>query len=102
MDSNPNRPKVKSDNSIVLPLIAAVAITIALAFGWGMMTSKSDQQAANPASQSSSTGGSGGESGQSTVSSDPNMKANPGAAAAPTKAPNSDPSAADTQPQPKP
>ena len=102
MDSNRNRPQIKSDNSIVVPLIAAVAITIALAFGWGMMSNKSDQQAGNPASQSSSTGGSSGEVGQSTVQNDPEMKANPGAGAAPTKAPNSNPSAADTQPQPKP
>ena len=43
-----------------------------------------------------------GEAGKSTVQDNPDMKANPGAGAAPTKAPGSDRSTADTQPQTKP
>ena len=103
MQSNDHRPKrTESGNSIVVPLIAAVAVAIALVFSWGMMNSKNDYHAANPADQSSSTGASSGDSGKSTVQYDPEMKANPGAGAAPTKAQGSNLDAADTQPQPKP
>ena len=104
METNDNRRpmRVESGNSFVIPLVAAAAIAIALVFGWAMMNSNNDRQAANPANPSSETGFSSGESGKSTVQNDPDMKANPGAGAAPTKAPGSNPSAADTQPQPKP
>ena len=104
METNDERRpmRVQSGNSFVLPLIAAAAIAIALVFGWAMMNSNNDRQAANPTSQSSETGASSGESGKSTVQDNPDMKANPGAGAAPTKAPGTNPSAADTQPQPKP
>jgi hypothetical protein len=102
MDTNSKRSdRANSGNSFVVPLIAAAAIAIALVFGWGMMNSNSNDQAANPANQSSETGLSSGESGKSTVQNDPDMKANPGAGAAPTKAPGTNPGAADTQPQPQ-
>ena len=103
MDTNEQRPlPVKTGNSYVVPLLGAIALAIALVFGWGLMNNSNDHQAANPADQTSETGFSSGESGKSTVQNDPDMKANPGAGAAPTKAPGSDPSTADTQPQPKP
>lgn len=102
MDTNTKRPlRVKTGNSYVTPLIAAAAVAIALVFGFGMMNSKTDQ-AANPTSQTSSTGASSGETGNSAVQDNQDMKANPGAGAAPTHAPNSNPSAADPQPQPNP
>ena len=101
METNDNRrpPRVESGNSFVVPLLGAIALAIALVFGWGLMNNSTDHQAANPANQSSETGFSSGESGESTVQNDPDMKANPDAGAAPTKAPGSNPSAADTQPQ---
>ena len=104
METNDNRrpPRVESGTSFVVPLIGAVALAIALVLGWGLMNNSNDHQPANPANPSSETGFSSGESGKSTVQNDPDMKANPGAGAAPTKAPGSDPSTAETQPQPKP
>jgi cytoskeletal protein RodZ len=87
MDKIPQPPSGKADSNMIVPVIAAVAITIALAFGW-MMMSKGDQNQAGMTTQSSSTGASSGEAGQSTVQTNQNMRANPGAGAAPTKAPN--------------
>ena len=84
----------------VLPLAAAAAIAIAVFLGWGLTNNTNNHQVVNPADQSSSTGGSTGKSGRSTVQNDQTMRSNSGAAAAPTKAPNRDPSAADTRPQP--
>lgn len=97
MDNKRNPMQTKSGNNITVPLIAAVAITSALIFGW-MMTSNGDQ--AEMTTQSSSTGASSGEAGQSTIQNDQDIRANPGAGAAPTKAPNSNPAAADTQANP--
>lgn len=100
MDTNPNRPpQNKTGNSIVVPVLGGLALVITLFVGWHLMNNTNNHQAANPANQSSSTGFSDGESGKSTVQNDPDMKANPGAGAAPTKA-ESNPAAADTQPKP--
>lgn len=96
MDNKRNPMQTKSGNNITVPLIAAVAITSALIFGW-MMTSNGDRNQAEMTTQSSSTGASSGEAGPSTIRNDQDMRANPGAGAAPTKAPNSNPAAADTQ-----
>ena len=85
-----------------IPVAALGALLIAYLIGTFVVNNRDPHLAANPADQTSATGGSAGETGQNTIQNNPDAKANPGAGAAPVKAPGSNPSAADTQPQPKP
>jgi hypothetical protein len=88
MNKIPQRPTGKSDNNIIVPLIAAVAITVALAAGWMMMSDGDRNNQAGMTTQSSSTGASSGEAGQNTIRDNQDIRPNPGAAAAPTKTPD--------------
>lgn len=74
----------------VVPLAAIIAVALALFIGSFVIDNSENQQAVNPADPSSSTGMSTGEGGQGSIATDPDAKANPGAAAAPEKAPQSD------------
>ena len=85
-----------------IPVAAIGALLLAYLIGTFVVNNRDPHLAANPADQTSATGGSAGETGQNTIQNNLDAKANPGAGAAPAKAPGSNPDAADMQPQPKP
>lgn len=95
----PTDAKVRSATWFI-PLAAIAAIVIAYLAGTYVINNREPELAVNPADQSSATGGSSGESGQNTIQTNPDAKANPGAAPAPAKAPETEPAASDTQPNP--
>lgn len=82
----PEDDKVRSAKWVV-PVAAIAAIIMAALITTFVINNSEPEMSANPADQSSSTGFSSGEAGRSTISDDPDAKANPGAAAAPEKAP---------------
>lgn len=95
----PEDEKVRSAKWYV-PVAAIAALVVAYLVGTYVINNREPELAVNPADQTSATGSSSGEAGQNTIQNNPDAKANPGAEAAPAQAPDSNPSAADTQPNP--
>lgn len=88
----PEGPEVRSAKWVV-PLAAVIALVLATLATTYFMDNSENQQAVNPADQSSATGTSSGEGGTTSIGANPDARSNPGAAPAPEKAPATEPSA---------